>query len=172
MNDAHAAGADPAAGPPGAPDPAQAAAEARRYPVRPIVGVGGVAFIEGKVVLIKRRFEPLAGRWSLPGGTLELGESLHEGLAREMREETGLIVDVGPLVELFDRITRDEDGRVRFHYVLADYVCRPVGGALCAGSDVAEAVLADADDLERFGLTPKTVDVIARAGQLAAAALR
>ena len=96
-------------------------------------------------MLIKRRFEPLAGRWSLPGGTLELGESLHEGLVREMREETGLVVEVGPLVELFDRITRDDDGRVRFHYVLADYLCRPVGGILEPGSDVAEVALADVD---------------------------
>jgi ADP-ribose pyrophosphatase YjhB (NUDIX family) len=151
-------------------DEARAAAEARRYPERPIVGVGGVAFVDGRVVLIKRRFEPLAGRWSLPGGTLELGESLHDGLVREMREETGLEVEVGPLVELFDRITRDDDGRVRFHYVLADYVCIPVGGALASGSDVAEAVLADPDDLGAYDLTPKTLAVIASARRLAAGA--
>ncbi|MCX6553349.1 MAG: NUDIX hydrolase, partial [Acidobacteria bacterium] len=146
MSDSDPVGADPCVGPPPRVDPsaasdprvgpsvasAQAAAEARRYPARPIVGVGGIAFIEGRVVLIKRRFEPMAGRWSLPGGTLELGESLHDGLAREMLEETGLVVDVGPLVDLFDRVTRDPDGRVRFHYVLADYVCRRVGGRLAA----------------------------------------
>jgi 8-oxo-dGTP diphosphatase len=148
-------------------DDAQLAAEARRYPARPIVGVGGVAFIDGKVVLIKRRFEPLAGRWSLPGGTLELGERLHEGLAREMREETGLAVEVGPLVELFDRITRDDDGRVRFHYVLADYLCAVVSGALAPGSDVAEVVLADPDELAPFDLTPKTLEIIAAARRLA-----
>ena len=147
-------------------DEARAAAEARRYPARPIVGVGGIAFIDGKVVLIKRRFEPMAGRWSLPGGTLELGESLHEGLAREMREETGLIVEVGALVELFDRITRDDEGRVRFHYVLADYVCTPVGGELCAGSDVADVVLAGVDDLARYDLTPKTLAVIEAARRM------
>jgi len=152
------------AGPP--VDAAEAAAEARRYPARPIVGVGGVAFIDGQVVLIKRRFEPLAGRWSLPGGTLELGERLHDGLVREMREETGLIVQVGALVELFDRITRDDEGRVRFHYVLADYVCTPVGGELCAGSDVADVVLAGVDDLARYDLTPKTLDVIAAARRM------
>ena len=152
-------------GPP-ADDPREAAA-GRRYPARPIVGVGGVAFVDGRVVLIKRRFEPLAGRWSLPGGTLEIGEHLQDGLIREMREETGLAVEVGPLVELFDRITRDDDGRVRFHYVLADYVCLPVGGTLAAGSDVAEAVLADPDDLAPYDLTPKTLDVIAAARRLA-----
>jgi ADP-ribose pyrophosphatase YjhB (NUDIX family) len=145
---------------------AQAEAEARRYPARPIVGVGGIAFIDGRVVLIKRRFEPLAGRWSLPGGTLEVGERLHEGLAREMREETGLVVEVGPLVELFDRITRDDDGRVRFHYVLADYICLPVGGALAAGSDVADVVLADPDGLAPFDLTPTTLEVIAAARRM------
>ena len=158
------AASDPRLGLP--PDAARDAAEARRYPVRPIVGVGGIAFIDGQVVLIKRRFEPLAGGWSLPGGTLELGERLHEGLGREMREETGLIVEVGPLVELFDRITRDDDGRVRFHYVLADYVCTPVGGELRAGSDVANVVLASVDDLARYDLTPKTLDVIACARRL------
>jgi 8-oxo-dGTP diphosphatase len=141
--------------------------ESRRYPARPVVGVGGVAFIDGKVVLIKRRFEPLAGRWSIPGGALELGESLQDGLAREMREETGLDVEVGPLVELFDRVTRDEGGRIQFHYVLADYVCRPVGGTLAAGSDVAEVDLADPDRLEPFDLTEKTLEVIAAARRLA-----
>ena len=164
MSDSEPVEAGLRAGPP--VDAAEAAAEARRYPARPIVGVGGVAFIDGQVVLIKRRFEPLAGRWSLPGGTLELGERLHEGLAREMREETGLVVEVGPLVELFDRITRDDDGRVRFHYVLADYLCRPVGGTLEAGSDVADVVLADPDRLAPFELTPTTLDVIAAARRM------
>jgi ADP-ribose pyrophosphatase YjhB (NUDIX family) len=162
-----------AAGAVGRPGPsaveAQAAAEARRYPARPIVGVGGVAFVEGRVVLIKRRFEPMAGRWSIPGGTLELGEPLHEGLVREMREESGLIVEVGPLIEVFDRITRDGDGRVRFHYVLADYVCRPVSGTLEAASDVTEVVLADPDDLGPYDLTPKTLEVIAAARRYLAA---
>jgi 8-oxo-dGTP diphosphatase len=149
-------------------DDARAAAEARRYPARPIVGVGGVVFVDGRVVLIKRRFEPLAGRWSLPGGTLEIGERLHDGLIRELREETGLIVEVGPLVELFDRITRDDEGRVQFHYVLADYLCRPIGGILEPGSDVAEVTLADIDGLEPYDLTEKTLAVIAAARRVGA----
>ncbi len=98
---------------------------------------------QGRVVLIKRRFEPLAGHWSLPGGAVDVGETLVECVAREMLEETGLVVEVGPVVEVFDRIVRDGDGRVQFHYVLVDYLCRPTGGALQAGSDVAEAVYAD-----------------------------
>jgi ADP-ribose pyrophosphatase YjhB (NUDIX family) len=139
----------------------------REYPARPIVGVGGVVFIGGRVLLIKRRFEPLAGRWSLPGGAVEVGETLAEGLAREMREETGLEVSVGPVVDVFDRITRDEQGRVRFHYVLVDYLCRAKAGAPAPGSDVAEVILAGPDDLARYDLTPKTIEVIGRARALA-----
>ena len=100
----------------------------RAYPDRPFVGVGGVIVDQGRVVLIKRRFEPLAGQWSLPGGAVDVGETLVECVAREMLEETGLVVEVGPVVEVFDRIIRDGDGRVQFHYVLVDYVCRPIGG--------------------------------------------
>ena len=139
----------------------------REYPSRPIVGVGGVAFVGGRVLLIKRRFEPLAGRWSLPGGALEVGETLAEGLAREMNEETGLDVDVGPVVEVFDRITRDDDGRARFHYVLVDFLCTVRAGTPVAGSDVAEVALAEPGDLARYGLTAKTLEVIERARALA-----
>ena len=135
----------------------------RRYPQRPVVGVGAVIVHEGNVVLIKRKFEPLAGQWSLPGGTLELGESLEAGVAREMREETGLEVEVGPVVEVFDRILLDLDGRVRYHFVLIDYLCRPIGGQLVAGSDVADAVLADPTTLSTYRMTPKAVSVIERA---------
>ena len=142
---------------------AGAAPHGREYPSRPIVGVGGVVFVGGRLLLIKRRFEPLAGRWSLPGGVLEVGETLAEGLAREMKEETGLDVHVGPLVDVFDRITRDEQGRARFHYVLVDYLCTVRAGTPAAGSDVAEVVLADPGDLARYDLTPKTIEVIERA---------
>ena len=144
-----------------------AAPSGREYPSRPIVGVGGVAFVGGRVLLIKRRFEPLAGRWSLPGGALEVGETLAEGLAREMNEETGLDVDVGPVVEVFDRITRDDDGRARFHYVLVDFLCTVRAGTPVAGSDVAEVALAEPGDLARYGLTAKTLEVIERARALA-----
>ena len=97
----------------------------RRYPERPVVGVGAVIVQDGRVVLIKRRFEPLAGQWSLPGGTLELGETLEAGVAREIFEETGLEVEVGPVVEVFDRILLDPDQRVRYHFVLIDYLAVP-----------------------------------------------
>ena len=144
-----------------------AAGAGREYPARPIVGVGGVVFAGDRVLLIKRRFEPLAGRWSLPGGAVEVGETLAEGLAREMKEETGLDVLVGPVVDVFDRITRDDDGRVRFHYVLVDFLCRVRAGVPAPGSDVAEVVLAGPDELARYELTPKTLDVVSRARTLA-----
>lgn len=135
----------------------------REYPRRPIVGVGGVILVDGRVVLIRRRFEPMADRWSLPGGAVDVGETLLRGLVREMKEETGLDVEVGPVVDVFDRITHDADGRVRFHYVLADYLCRVTGGTLAAGSDAADIALVDPNDLDRYDLTDKTLDVIRRA---------
>lgn len=120
-----------------------------------------------RVVLIRRRFEPLAGEWSLPGGVVEAGETLDSCVAREMREETGLDVAIGPVIEVFDRITRDDEGRVRYHYVLVDFLCWPSGGTLQAGSDVDTAVWADASDLSKYHLTEKATAVIARALELA-----
>jgi 8-oxo-dGTP diphosphatase len=146
-----------------APPPPESAAPPRKYPPRPVVGVGAVIIDAGRVVLIKRKYEPLAGQWSLPGGTLELGESLEAGVAREMREETGLEVSVGPVVDVFDRILLDTTGRVRYHFVLIDYLCRPIGGKLVAGSDVADAVFVNPARLPAFRLTPKAVSVIERA---------
>jgi ADP-ribose pyrophosphatase YjhB (NUDIX family) len=118
---------------------------------------------EPGVVLIKRLFEPLAGQWSLPGGTLEVGETLAAAMAREVGEETGLTVDVGPIVDVFDRIFHDEASRVRYHFVLVDYLCGATGGRLRAGSDVGDVTVADPHDLSAFDLTEKTLDVIAKA---------
>lgn len=142
--------------------------EGRRYPPRPIVGVGAVILSGGKVVLIKRRHEPLAGQWSLPGGMLELGETLEAGVAREMLEETGLVVEVGPVIDVFDRILLDENRKVRYHFVLVDYLCRPIAGILRSDSDVSDVALADPDDLSSYHLAPKACDVIARAIRMAA----
>jgi 8-oxo-dGTP diphosphatase len=135
----------------------------RAYPDRPFVGVGAVILQGEQVVLIKRRFEPLAGAWSLPGGAVDIGETLAECVAREMLEETGLVVQVGPVIEVFDRIVRDDDGRVRFHYVLVDYLCRPVGGALAAASDVADAVFVHPSELDQFAPADPATAVIRRA---------
>jgi 8-oxo-dGTP diphosphatase len=140
--------------------------DSRRYPDRPFAGVGAVIVVDGKVVLIRRRFEPLQGQWTLPGGAVEVGETLQSSVAREMAEETGLEVEVGPVIEVFDRITRDEDGRVRYHYVLVDYLCWARGGELRAGSDADAAVLADPADLANYQLTAKATAVIERALEL------
>jgi 8-oxo-dGTP diphosphatase len=110
----------------------------REFPQAPLVGVGAVIVDAGRVLLVQRGREPLKGHWSLPGGLVELGESLHAGVVREVQEETGLLVEPVELVELLDRIHRDGE-RVRYHYVIADYLCRVKGGALKAASD-ADAV--------------------------------
>ena len=117
-------------------------------------------------MLVKRRFEPLAGQWSLPGGAVEVGETLERSIAREVEEETGLIVDVGPIVEVFDRILLDSDGRVQYHFVLIDYLCRPTGGRLAAGSDVGDVAIVDLGQLEPYALTAKALDVIDKAVKL------
>ncbi|MDR3775020.1 MAG: NUDIX hydrolase [Terracidiphilus sp.] len=110
----------------------------REYPEAPMLAVGAVVVDQGRVLLVRRGREPLKGQWSLPGGMLELGEALTAGVAREIREETGLVVEVVQLIELLDRIHR-QDTRVRYHYVIADYLCRVLGGELKAASD-ADAV--------------------------------
>ena len=143
----------------------------RAYPDRPFVGVGAVIVDEAaRVLLVKRRFEPLAGQWSLPGGAVDVGETLQACVIREMREETGLEVEVGPVIEVFDRIMHDADGRVQYHYVLVDYVCRPAGGTLAAASDVADVAWVEAGALPGFSLTSKATEVIGRGLVLAAEA--
>lgn len=119
------------------------------------------------VVLIKRRHEPLAGEWSLPGGGVEVGETLQTAVAREVEEETGLVVEVGEVIEVFDRIVLDDQQRVQYHFVLVDYLCRPLGGRLFAGSDAEDIRIADPAALESLGLTAKAVSVIGRGLALA-----
>jgi mutator protein MutT len=150
----------------------EARRDRREYPERPIVGVGAVIVVGGQVLIVRRRYQPLAGRWSLPGGTLELGETLEAGVAREMQEETGLDVDVGPVVEVFDRILLDDTRRVQYHFVLVDYLCWPVGGQLSPGSDVDAAVFVDPAELGPYDLTDKARAVIDRALELAREAPR
>jgi 8-oxo-dGTP diphosphatase len=106
----------------------------REFPASPLVGVGAVIVKDGRVLLIQRGTEPARGRWSIPGGLIEVGESLTEAVVREVCEETGLEIEPIELLELLDRIHRD-GARVRYHYVIADYLCRVVGGTLRAASD-------------------------------------
>jgi 8-oxo-dGTP diphosphatase len=142
----------------------------REFPVAPLVGVGAVIVHEGRVLLVQRGREPLKGRWSIPGGLIEIGEMLHGAVVREVREETGLEVEPVELVELLDRIHR-EDERVRYHYVIADYLCRVVGGTLNAADD-ADAVRwverSEWNSHSALMLEPITVRVIERAWQRAA----
>ena len=135
----------------------------REYPERPIVGVGAVILDGGRVLLVRRGHEPLKGEWSVPGGAVEIGETLASACAREVREETGLDVDVGPIVDVFDRIRRDADGRTRFHYVLIDFLCRPIGGTLACATDAVEAAWASAGELRAYGVQPTTIAVIEKA---------
>jgi ADP-ribose pyrophosphatase YjhB (NUDIX family) len=138
----------------------------RAYPNRPVLGVGAVIFVGDRVVLIRRRQPPMQGEWSIPGGSVELGESLEGALRREMREETGLEIEVGPQIEIFERVEHDDDGRIRFHHVIVDFACRAVGGTLRAADDAEEVALADPANLEPWRLGPSAVRVIARAAAL------
>ena len=143
---------------------------AKEYPDRPVVGVGGVVIENGRALLIKRGTEPLLGQWSIPGGTLELGESLQQGVAREMREETGLEVEVLDMIEAFDRIfldpaapTEGDKTRPKYHYVIVDYLCDRLAGEAQAGSDVTEIAYATEEELEKFRLTSTATRVLHRA---------
>jgi mutator protein MutT len=135
----------------------------RTYPERPVVGVGAVVLHDQCVLLIKRSHEPLKGEWSLPGGTVELGERLEDAIAREVREETGLEVEVGPIIEVLDRLDHDLTGRVRHHFVLVDFVCRAVRGTLRTGSDADAVTWARIDRLSEYGVADLTVSVITKA---------
>lgn len=110
----------------------------RDYPERPIIGVGAVIVQAGRVLLVRRDSEPLRGEWSVPGGMLELGEKLRDGIRREVREETGLDVEVGEVLDVFDSIFPDALGRTQYHYVLIDYLCKPLSGEARAASDVSD----------------------------------
>jgi ADP-ribose pyrophosphatase YjhB (NUDIX family) len=133
---------------------------AREYPKNPLVGVGGVIVKGQQVLLVRRAREPLRGQWSLPGGLVETGETLAAAVRREIAEETGLRVRVERIVEVLDRITRDSQKRVQFHYVLVDFLCRVQGGRLRAGSDVSEARWVRRDQLATYGLRAVTRRVI------------
>lgn len=141
----------------------------REYPERPVVGVGGVVIANGRALLIKRGHPPLQGEWSIPGGTLEVGETLLEGVARELREETGIEVRVVDLIEVFERVFRDDAGRAQYHFVILDYLCEEISGEACAGSDVTDVAWVSESDLGRYSLTPTATRVIRRAFEMSRA---
>ena len=132
----------------------------REYPECPLVGVGAVIVQEQRVLLIRRGQAPLLGEWSLPGGVLECGETLREAAAREAREETGLAVEIGEMLGVYERIVRGDAGRTRYHYVLIDFLCRPAGGEARAASDAAEVQWFTRQQLPDLHLTHDAHDVV------------
>ena len=139
----------------------------REYPSHPRVGVGAVILDGRRVLLVKRGGQPSAGKWSLPGGLVDLGETTVEAIAREVAEECGLRIRIAGLAGIVDRVVRDDAGRVRYHYVLVDYLAYPEAGTLVAGSDAADAQWVDVDAVERLDITDGLVDMIRRAQALA-----
>ncbi len=145
------------------------ASDRREFPERPIVGVGGIVINGDRVLLVQRAAEPLQGQWSIPGGALELGESLSDGVARELLEETGVAVQPTDIVEVLSRVLKTPDGRVQYHYVLIDYLCRPLdgGGDPQAASDAGDARWVARADLGDYYLRPETIEVIEKAFRMA-----
>ena len=139
----------------------------REYPDRPVVGVGGVIISEGRALLIRRGSPPLEGQWSIPGGMLESGETLVLGVRRELLEETGIEVKVLELIEIFERINLDGEGRARYHYVVLDYLCEAVRGEARAGSDVTDVAWATPEELALYALTETATRVVLKAFDIA-----
>lgn len=132
----------------------------RDYPDRPIVGVGGVVVQHDRALLVRRATPPLLGQWSIPGGMLELGEKLREGVVREIEEETGLKVEPTEVLDVFDSIITDAEGKTQYHYVLVDYLCLVNGGEPRAASDVSEVRWATLEEVLGLGMREMTVGVI------------
>jgi len=137
--------------------------ENREYPARPIVGVGGVTIRDGRALIMRRAYEPLQGQWSIPGGGLDVGETIVEGVRREVEEETGIRVRVLEQIETFERILRDREGRVQYHYVILDYLCEQIGGELRAGGDATDVAWVEESGLAAYALSESATRVILKA---------
>lgn len=139
----------------------------REYPDRPFIGVGVVIVKDGRVVLVRRGHAPAQGEWSIPGGAMELGETVREAAVREAREETALEIEPGELLGVFDRVLRDESSRTRYHFVLIDFLAKPIGGELRAGEDAAEARWCNQEEIEALQMAEDTLAVIRKALKIA-----
>ena len=140
----------------------------RDYPDRPIVGVGAVIIESGRALVVRRGTEPLKGEWSIPGGVVELGETLRQAAAREAKEETGLEVEPGEVLEVVDRIIRDAERKVQYHYVLVDFLCRRISGEARSGADAVELRWITLPELERFPISDAAVAVLRKGFDVAA----
>jgi ADP-ribose pyrophosphatase YjhB (NUDIX family) len=134
----------------------------REFPRCPVVGVGGVVIHRKRVLLIRRKREPLKGEWSIPGGLVEVGEELHQAVRRELKEETGLEVEPLEIMAVFDRIMRTprSPSRVHYHFVIVDYACRWKRGRISPSSDVVNARWVRREELAQYHLTPLASEVI------------
>ena len=144
----------------------------RLYPAQPVVGVGGIVLDADRVLLVKRGREPLKGIWSIPGGKLELGETLRDGVRRELREEVGLEVRVLEMVEVFERITRDAEGRAAYHFVLIDFLCECTAGIARADDDVDEVAWVERSRVSDYETTEGAPGVIEKAFAMRAARIQ
>jgi ADP-ribose pyrophosphatase YjhB (NUDIX family) len=135
---------------------------AREYPAHPVVGVGAVIVRGDRALIVRRGHEPRKGEWSLPGGLLDLGESLADAARREVREETGLEIELGPIIETFDRVHRDGQGRIRYHFVIVDFVCWSDSGEAVAGSDAEAVAWVSADEIDHYSVNAHAKAVILR----------
>ena len=142
---------------------------AREYPEHPLVGIGAVVLNGHRVLLVQRGRDPGKGTWGLPGGVLELGETLAEGLRREVMEECSVEVEIGPVVAIFEPILRDGEGRLRFHYVVIDYLCRYLGGEPCASDDADDVRWVEIEALNSLPMPVETKNVIWKAVEMAGA---
>ena len=134
----------------------------REYPASPIAGVAATVFRGSKVLLVRRGNEPSKGMLGIPGGVVELGETAEDAVVREVAEETGILVKPLRVLDIIDSIVRDDEGGIRFHYVLIEYLCEPIGGALDASSDVSDAFWAPLESLEELNVMPRTKAFIER----------
>ncbi len=138
----------------------------REYRDFPILSAGGVIIIDKKVLLIKRKTEPKRGKWSVPGGVINLGEKIEDGLKREILEETGLNVEVKELIDIIERVFKDNKGKIVYHYVILDYLCKYISGDMKASSDAEDLVLAGMDELNRYDVVDGMKSVIEKAYEL------
>ena len=138
----------------------------REYPEQPLLGVGGIIFRDESVLLIKRGREPALGQWSIPGGVVDLGETLQKAVVREILEETHIEAEPLALVKVLDRIFRDKEGRVTYHYVLVDFLCRHIRGEVLPGSDALDARYVPLVELASLNVIPITREVILQAALL------